>query len=71
MNYKRPAFYDDLLVIEPRLAELGRATLRFDYRVLRGEEPIALGHTVHACVTRLGEIREFPEPLLARLRATT
>jgi acyl-CoA thioester hydrolase len=69
VNYKRPAFYDDLVEIEARLADLGRASLRFDYRVLRGAELLALGHTVHACVSRDGDMQEFPEPLLDRLRA--
>jgi acyl-CoA thioester hydrolase len=68
VNYKRPAFYDDLLVIETMLAELGRASLRFEYRVLRGDDLLATGHTVHACVDKQGDIREFPAALLERLR---
>lgn len=68
VSYKRPARYDDLIAVETRLGELGRVSLRFDYRVVRGDDVLALGHTVHACVSRDGEIREFPEPLLAQLR---
>jgi acyl-CoA thioester hydrolase len=68
VNYKRPAFYDDLLVIETMLAELGRASLRFEYRVLRGDDLLATGHTVHACVDKQGDIREFPAALSERLR---
>jgi acyl-CoA thioester hydrolase len=68
VNYKRPAFYDDLLVIETTLAELGRASLRFEYRVLRGDDLLATGHTVHACVDKQGDIREFPAALSERLR---
>jgi len=30
---------------------------------------LALGHTVHACVSRAGDMQELPEPLLERLRA--
>lgn len=69
VNYKRPAFYDDVIEIEARLGELGRASLRFDYRILRGTDLLVLGHTVHACVSREGDVREFPEPLHERLRA--
>lgn len=69
VNYKRPAFYDDVIEVETWLADLGRASLRFDYRVLRDTTLLAIGHTVHACVSREGDIREFPEPLLDRLRA--
>jgi acyl-CoA thioester hydrolase len=68
VNYKRPAFYDDMLVIETMLAELGRASLRFEYRVLRGDDLLATGHTVHACVDKQGDIREFPAALSERLR---
>ena len=68
VNYKRPAFYDDVLVVETKLAELGRASLRFEYRVLRGDDLLATGHTVHACVDKQGDIREFPAALSERLR---
>jgi acyl-CoA thioester hydrolase len=68
VNYKRPGFYDDLLVIETMLAELGRASLRFEYRVLRGDDLLATGHTIHACVDKQGDIREFPAALSERLR---
>jgi acyl-CoA thioester hydrolase len=68
VTYTRPARYDDLIVIETRLGDLGLVSLRFDYRMVRGEDLLALGHTVHACVGRDGGIREFPEALLAQLR---
>jgi acyl-CoA thioester hydrolase len=68
VSYKRPARYDDVLVVETRLGDLGLVSLRFDYRIVRGDELLALGHTVHACIGREGGIREFPEPLLAQLR---
>ncbi len=68
VSYKRPARYDDVVGVETRLGDLGLVSLRFDYRVVRGEELLAQGHTVHACVSREGEIREFPAVLLAQLR---
>ena len=68
VNYKRPAFYDDLLLVQTVLAELGRASLRFEYKVLRGDDLLATGHTVHACVDKQGDIREFPAALSERLR---
>ena len=68
LSYKRPARYDDVITVEARLGDLGRVSLRFDYRVVRGEEILALGHTTHVCVSRSGDIREFPEPLMAKLR---
>jgi acyl-CoA thioester hydrolase len=68
VSYKRPARYDDVIVVETRLGDLGKVSLRFDYRVLRCEDILAHGHTIHACVNRDGDIREFPEALLAQLR---
>jgi acyl-CoA thioester hydrolase len=68
VNYKRPARYDDVIGVETRLGELGLVSLRFDYRIVRDDTLLALGHTVHACIDRDGGIREFPEALLAQLR---
>jgi acyl-CoA thioester hydrolase len=67
VSYRIPARYDDLLVVETTLAELGRASARFEYRVLRGEELLATGHTVHACVDLEGRVRRMPEELVLRL----
>jgi acyl-CoA thioester hydrolase len=67
VTYRVPARYDDLLVVETTLAELGRASARFEYRVLRGEEVLAKGHTVHACVDLEGRIRRLPDELVTRL----
>jgi acyl-CoA thioester hydrolase len=69
VNYKRPAVYEDVIVVETVLAELGRASLRFEYKVLRGADLLATGHTVHACINRQGDIQEFPTELTNRLRA--
>ena len=53
-RYRKPAYLDDLLVIETRLTSLSRVKVGFEYRVLRdagtGEQEIAVGHTLLACV---------------------
>jgi acyl-CoA thioester hydrolase len=67
VEYKQPARYDDLLVVETVLAKLGRASVRLEYRVLRGEALLAVGHTVHACLDRAGKITKLPESLCRRL----
>jgi acyl-CoA thioester hydrolase len=69
VEYRRPARYDDLLTVEIALAEARRATARFCYRVLREEELLATGHTVHACVDPEGRVRRMPAELVARLAA--
>lgn len=69
VNYKLPARYDDLLVVETTLAQVRRASARFEYAVRRGEELLVTGHTVHACIDFDGALQRLPEPLLARLSA--
>jgi acyl-CoA thioester hydrolase len=67
LEYKSPARYDDLLTVETTIAKIGRASLRFDYRVVCGPTLICAGHTVHACLDRGGKIQKLPAPLIARL----
>jgi acyl-CoA thioester hydrolase len=67
--YRKSARYDDLLVVETTLAEIHRASLRFEYRLRRdGEEgSIATGFTVHVCLDRAGKPARIPKDLAARL----
>jgi acyl-CoA thioester hydrolase len=67
VNYKQPARYDDLLTVEISLAEVRRASARFDYRILRDGELLVTGHTVHACIDLGGKARRLPPELLAAL----
>jgi acyl-CoA thioester hydrolase len=69
VQYKQPARYDDLLGVEISLTEARRATARFGYRVVRGADLLATGHTVHACVNPAGRVQRMPKDLLDRLSA--
>ncbi len=69
VKYVSPARYDDVLAVETSLAELGRASARFGYRLLRDGEVIATGFTVHACVDGEGRIRRLPDELSRALSA--
>ena len=68
-RYHRPALYDELLRIETELVEVGRARVRFAYRLLRdeGSELLAVGHTVHAHVDAARTPRRISESLRAKL----
>jgi acyl-CoA thioester hydrolase len=69
-RYRRPARYEDLLAVHIEVSELGHARVSFSYRVMRGEELIADGGTVHACVDhRSGRPCRIPERLRAALGA--
>ncbi len=48
-RYLKPARYDDLIAIETAVTHLGRASVRFEYRVVREEdgELLASGQTRH------------------------
>jgi acyl-CoA thioester hydrolase len=67
IHYKQPARYDDLLVVETVLAQLRRASARFEYVVRRSGEALVTGYTVHACIDFDGAIQRLPESLRARL----
>jgi acyl-CoA thioester hydrolase len=67
VNYRQPARYDDLLSVEIALSDAGRASARFDYRILRDETLLVTGHTVHACMDLAGKARRLPPELLAKL----
>jgi acyl-CoA thioester hydrolase len=68
-SYRAPARYDDLVAVETSVGELRRASVRFDYRILRGDELLVAGNTVHACVDLEGRVRRMPAELLSRLGA--
>jgi len=61
-RYLKPARYDDELAVETALAELGRASLRFEYRVVRvaDGELLACGMTRHCFLDPAGRPVRFP-----------
>jgi len=68
VSYLKPARYDDLVSIETSLANVRRASARFEYAVRRGQDLLATGFTVHACVDGEGRIRRLPPDFLARMK---
>nr|WP_269479218.1 thioesterase family protein [Rubrobacter xylanophilus] len=69
VRYRKGARFDDELRVRTRLSELERASLRFEYEVLRDGEALATGYTRHACV-RLssGRAARIPREVLEGLR---
>ena len=68
-DYKRPSFYEDLLIVDVDVIEVRPASVRFGYRVLRGDELIASGHTRHAIIGTDGRPRRLPDELRASIPA--
>jgi acyl-CoA thioester hydrolase len=62
-RYKRPARFDDLLVIRTKVAESQRRTIRFDYEILNqgSGELIATGDTLHVICDRAGKPKSLPD----------
>lgn len=66
--YKKPAFFDDELIVRTELAELKRASLSFGYTVLRDGEIVATGRTRHGCIElERGNSCRIPTDFVARL----
>ena len=69
-RYRAPARFDDELTLRTTLADLGHASLRFDYAVSRGGEELSAGHTRHGCVDiESGRPRRIPQDFAKVLRS--
>ncbi|MFP2932867.1 acyl-CoA thioesterase [Pyxidicoccus sp. 3LG] len=70
-QYKAPARYDDLLVIQATVSELRRASIVFTYELFRDGEPRTLlctGRTLHACVGRDGKPTRLPDAIVRLMK---
>lgn len=67
LKYRSPARFEDILVIETRLAELRWASLRYSYSITREGTVLAEGETRLACVDNGHTLRRIPHEVLAVL----
>ncbi|HTU25612.1 MAG TPA: thioesterase family protein [Pirellulales bacterium] len=63
-QYFLPASYDDLLTVRTKTVAARGARVEHRYEVLRGEDLLAVGRSVVACVTREGRVTRLPKHLL-------
>jgi acyl-CoA thioester hydrolase len=64
VRYRKPAHFDDRLVVHSRIGELRGARFRFDYEIERDGEIIADGWTAHGCVdAKTLRPTRIPKPL--------
>jgi len=66
-KYRAPARFEDELTVETSIGATGRAKVRFDYVVKRGDEVLAEGYTVHAARGRDGKPVRIPAAWAERL----
>jgi acyl-CoA thioester hydrolase len=62
-RYRKPAHYEDVLEVDIAVTELGHARIRFSYVIRRGDDVIAQGSTMHACIDASGRPRRIPAEL--------
>ena len=62
-NYRRPAHYEDVIGVLTEVSELRGASLRFAYRIVRGDELLADGYTRHAVIGTDGRPKRLPDAL--------
>lgn len=61
--YKAPARFDDLILVETSLSELRAVSLKYSYRVLRGEQLLIEGFTRLACIDADHTLLRIPEEM--------
>lgn len=67
MNYHRPATYDDVVTIHSSIVERPFAKIRVDYELLKSDQPIASGYSIHAFMNRSGQPIKAPKFILEML----
>jgi acyl-CoA thioester hydrolase len=71
LRFKSPAFYDDILIIRTKVAEVRSRSIRFVYEVHRPEDDvlIAEGETMHLMTDADKKVRLIPEAYRFKLVA--
>lgn len=68
INYRSPARYDEVLIIEVWVLEARRVRLNVGYRVLGSERQVRVeGHTYHVCTNLEDKPRRLPAELMSAL----
>lgn len=69
LRFFQPARYDDLLAVETVIAALGRARIRFAYRIRHADRPqapvLVEGFTEHAFLAQDGRVARVPDDVRA------
>jgi acyl-CoA thioester hydrolase len=69
IDYKMPAFYEDVLSIVARLVNIGGAKLEFEYDIKnQNDKVVCAAKTVMVCVDKDLKPRSIPDDIRARLK---
>ena len=64
VRYKRPARYDDELILRTTLTRITPAKLQHEYHLFRGDELLTEGDSTLACVDAYGQVQRIPDYVL-------
>jgi len=67
LTYRSPARFGDKVEVEVWLAEVTARTVRYQYRIWRGEQLLAEGFTRHLVSDSIGKAVRMPTDLLSKL----
>lgn len=68
-RYRRPARYEDELIVRTWVSEITKRTVKFGYEIVKSDgESIAIGETLHVLATPQGRPSSFPEKYLTLLK---
>ena len=62
-KYIKAIKYDDLIKVVAWPSVVKRASMRFEYEILKDNELMAKGYTHHVCLNRDGKIVKIPQKL--------
>lgn len=57
-RYRRPALYDDYIIIQTKLESFSSRKVKFEYQVLRDNTLLAEGSTTHFFVNKEGKVSD-------------
>lgn len=69
IDYKSPAQYDDLLEIRTTVTHITRASITFEYEIVRAEDGVLLarGGTTHPFIDETGRIKRVGDRIMPEL----
>lgn len=65
VRFRKPARYDDLLLLETRISRQTPARLEHTYQLFRGTELLTEGSSTIACIDRNGLVQRIPDDMVA------
>lgn len=68
-RYKSPAYYEDILIVRTRVAEIRSRSIRFIYEIVRPADNMLLaeGETLHLVTDESKKVRQIPDIYRERL----